>query len=79
MAHTDIEHDLDALTQRAAKALVEDLRARLEEALKPILDDVTLKAAEDLRKRLAVKLASHYNVMDQRLHVNLIVDGVKQP
>ena len=59
--------------------LRDDLRARLEEALKPVLDDVVNKAAEDLRARLTVKLAAHYDVMNHQTQVNLIVDGVKQP
>lgn len=79
MALTDLRDDLDALTHRAAEAIRDDLRARLEEALKPVLDDVVNKAAEDLRARLAVKLAAHYDVMNGQMQVNLIVDGVKQP
>lgn len=75
----DLNRDLDALTERAAEAFKQDLRARLEEALRPVLDDVVHKAAEDLRARLAVRLASHYDVMNQQLQVNLLVDGVKQP
>lgn len=75
----DLNRDLDALTERAAEAFKQDLRARLEEALRPVLDDVVHKAAEDLRARLAVRLASHYDVMSQQLQVNLLVDGVKQP
>ncbi len=79
MALTDLRDDLDALTHRAAQALRDDLRARLEEALKPVLDDVVNKAAEDLRARLAVRLAAHYAPHDFSMNVILAIDGVKQP
>lgn len=75
----DLNHDLDALTDRAAVALKDDLRARLEEALMPVLHDVVNKAAEDLRARLAVRLAAHYNAMNHQTQVTLLVDGVRQP
>lgn len=52
MALLDLNHDLDALADRAA---------------------------EDLRARLAVRLAAHYNVMSQQMQVTLLVGGVKQP
>lgn len=79
MALTDLRDDLDALTNRAAAALRDDLCARLEEALKPVLDDVVYKAAEDLRARLAVKLAAHYDLHNQSMQVALVIDGVKRP
>ena len=74
----NLEDDLDALTERAARALIQDIRERMEEAVAQVRSEVVHNAARDLHARLAVKLAAHYNMGADKLEVTLCIDGVKQ-
>jgi len=74
----NLEDDLDALTERAARALIQDMRERIHAAVEQMTGEIVAKAALDLHARLAVKLAAHYNMDADKLEVTLCIDGVKQ-